>query len=198
VYLRERRPAREWAQGAARDLYTLLLTRPDGNCHSNNEAEKQYPIHHCYHSIEVKPESIGRVLGIGMRVAGRMAGQRIMGEASTAVAAVQATAERTGAAVNAAAPQVAARTRTAGKATGGIARGLSGFFQPFRRVGGKIWLEVTGVFFLLPVVVFAPTIWRTRASWAYGADHRTFVSASIVVAVFLYLGVTSFWRAHKR
>jgi hypothetical protein len=35
-------------------------------------------------------------------------------------------------------------------------------------------------------------------SYATGPDHRTFLSAAVVVTVFLYLGVTSFWRARKK
>ena len=95
-------------------------------------------------------------------------------------------------------PTAAARGRAAGEATRGASRGVSGFFKPFKSVGGKILLEVIGVFFLLPVVVFAPVLWRTRASWEHGPDHRTFVAAAVMVAVFLYLGVTSFWRARRR
>jgi hypothetical protein len=75
---------------------------------------------------------------------------------------------------------------------------VGGFLRPFRRIGGILWLEVTGVFFLLPVVVFAPKLWNTRASWAHGPDHRTFLLTAGVMAVFLYLGVSSFWRARKR
>jgi hypothetical protein len=119
-----------------------------------------------------------------------MAGQRIMGETQTAHAAsdpaTQATADAT------------ARGRVAGNATRGVAKGVGGFLRPFRQVGGKIWLEVTGVFFLLPVVVFGPLIWRTRASWAQGPDHRAFLSSVVVVVVFLYLGISSFWRAWRR
>jgi hypothetical protein len=65
-------------------------------------------------------------------------------------------------------------------------------------VGGSLWLEVIGVFFFLPVLVFSPTLWRTRASYAHGPDHQTFLLAGLVVVVFLYLGITSFWRAGKR
>jgi len=79
-----------------------------------------------------------------------------------------------------------------------ISQGIGGFLRPFRRVGGILWLEITGVFFLLPVLVFAPTVWRTRLSWAHGPDHRMFVASTIVVAVFLYLGVTSFLRARRK
>lgn len=86
----------------------------------------------------------------------------------------------------------------AGRATGGLARGVSGFLRPFRRVGGILWLEITGVFFLLPVVAFAPRLWDVRANWAQGPDHRRFLVTAAVITVFLYLSVTSFWRARKR
>jgi hypothetical protein len=84
------------------------------------------------------------------------------------------------------------------KAAGGLSRGLGGFLKPFRRVGGILWLEVTGVFFLLPVLVFTPTLWRSRMSYAHGPDHRTFIASAIVVVVFSYLGVSSFWRARRK
>jgi hypothetical protein len=146
----------------------------------------------CYHHIEVRPESIGRVLGVGMRVAGRLAGQAIMGESQ------QNNAATPNAQPGALQADAAARGRAAGQTTRGLARGLSGFFKPFRNVGGKIWLEVTGVFFLLPVLVFSPVLWRTRASWQHGPDHRTFLAAAVIIVIFLYLGVSSFWRAGRR
>jgi hypothetical protein len=79
-----------------------------------------------------------------------------------------------------------------------VSKGVGGFLRPFRRVGGILWLEVTGVFFLLPVIVFGPNLWRYRASWLLGPDHRTFIVSAIIVMVFLYLGVSSFWRAQRR
>jgi hypothetical protein len=86
----------------------------------------------------------------------------------------------------------------AGRATRGVAGGIGGFIRPFRRVGGILWLEVTGVFFLLPVLVFAPNLWRVRASWLHGPDHKAFLVTALVMVVFFYLGVTSFWRAHRK
>jgi cyanate permease len=79
-----------------------------------------------------------------------------------------------------------------------VSRGVGGFLRPFRRVGGILWLEVTGVFFLLPVVVFAPSLWREIQAYQHTGDHRTLWVTAGVVAVFLYLGVSSFWRAHRR
>ena len=137
----------------------------------------------------MKPQSIGRVLGIGLRVAGRMAGNAVMGESANGAAPSVQQSTPAGASV---------RGRAAGQATRGVGRGISGFLKPFRNVGGKILLEVVGVFFLLPAVVFLPVLWRTRASWQHGPDHRTFIASAAVVAIFLYLGLSSFWRARRR
>jgi hypothetical protein len=180
--------AGKWRR-AASDLITLLRERHSGNWHLALDARRRRDVRRCYHHIEVRPQTIGRVLGIGLRVAGRMAGHAIMGEDA------QGTA---GTAQQSAIPTAAARGRAAGQATRGASRGVSGFFKPFKSVGGKILLEVIGVFFLLPVVVFAPVLWRTRSSWQHGPDHRTFLAAAVVVVVFLYLGITSFWRARRR
>jgi hypothetical protein len=129
-------------------------------------------------------------MGIGLRVAGRIAGQR----AAAGVSAANLPARP--------AAGTAAQHRAAGQAAGqaarGVARGVGGFLRPFRRIGGILWLEVTGVFFLLFVLVFASTLWRTRASYAHGPDHRTFLVTAAVMAVFLYLSVSSFWRARRR
>lgn len=158
----------------------------------------------------MKPQTIGRVLGIGMRVAGRVAGQHLASGAPrnptqngngnsrsnrpVTVAGVGGPSTASAGTAPAGPPL----TRSAGRATGRLARGFGGFLRPFGRVGGILWLEVTGVFFLLPVLVFTPTVWRTRFSWAHGPDHRTFWVSLLVIAVFLYLGVSSFWRARRR
>ncbi|HZB88615.1 MAG TPA: hypothetical protein VE291_08170 [Terracidiphilus sp.] len=133
----------------------------------------------------MKPESIGRVVGVGMRVAGRVAAQRLAGPAATPSPQAAQHAPR-------------AQVRTSGKTNGSLARGVGGFLKPFGRAGSIVWLQVTGLFFSLPVLVFAPTLWRTRLSYVHGPDHRTFVSSAVVVAVFFYLSVSSFWRARKR
>jgi hypothetical protein len=140
----------------------------------------------------MKPRFIGRTLGIGLRVAGRIAGQRA---AARAQAATNAPPRQPFADTSA---QNRATGQAAGKATRSVARGVGGFLRPFRRVGGILWLEVMGVFFFLPVVVFAPTLWRARASYLSGPDHRTFLVTAIVMVVFLYLSTTSFWRARRK
>ena len=149
---------------------------------------KPRPKRHCYHQIEMKPQSIGRALGIGLRVAGRIAGQRLSASAQSGPSQQPVPAPA----------QTRAAGQVAGKATRSVARGVGGFLRPFGRVGGILWLEVTGVFFFLPVVVFGPTIWRMRLSWAHGPDHRNFLIATGIVLLFLYLSVTSFLRARRR
>ena len=141
----------------------------------------------------MKPQSIGRALGVGLRVAGRMAGERM---AASANAAVNAPASQPSS--EAAAAHTRAAGQAAGKASRGVVRGIGGFLRPFGRVGGIVWLEVTGVFFLLLVVVFARALWIYRASYAQGPDHQKFLVSAPLVLVFLYLSVSSFWRARRR
>ena len=84
------------------------------------------------------------------------------------------------------------RGRQAGAATarvgGGVARGLGGFIRPFRRVGGILFLEVAGGFFLLFVLVFGLAAWRMRSDYAHGPDHAKFLVSAGMGLVFLYLG----------
>ena len=178
-----------------RFLYLKFQRRLRATVNWPQPVEKPCREPRCYHHIEMKPQSIGRALGIGLRVAGRIAGQRI-------AAGAQAAASQPTQAAAAAAGQNPVVGRAPGQvarqATRGVARGIGGFLKPFRRVGGILWLEVTGVFFFLPVVVFSPVLWRTRLSWAHGPDHRTFLVATGIVLLFLYLSVTSFWRARRR
>ncbi len=154
---------------------------------------------------------IGRVLGVGVRIVGRMAGQLLEGHAQPAAAApqphqaapvagshAQSSNHQNRAAVSAAARTSTHTGRSLGQASQSVSRGVGGFLRPFRRVGSILWLEVTGVFFLLPVVVFAPSLWREIQAYPHTTDHRTLWVTAGVVAVFLYLGVSSFWRANRR
>ncbi len=74
---------------------------------------------------------------------------------------------------------------------------MGGFLRPFGHVGRKILLEVAGVFFFLFVFVFARSLWMLRASAVQGPDHVKFVVAACLMALFLYLTISSFWRARR-
>jgi len=144
----------------------------------------------------MKPQSIGRVLGTGLRVAGRMAGERVAASAKAA-ANTPGTPPAGQAAVETRAGDRAAG-QAAGKATRNVTRGVGGFLRPFGRVGGIVWLEVTGVFFFLFVIVFGRALWMYRASFAQGPDHQKFLVSVPLLLVFLYLSVSAFWRANRK
>jgi hypothetical protein len=140
----------------------------------------------------MKPQTIGRVLGIGMRVAGRIAGQRLAGTAPPATGrpmTIEGVSEPA---------RVRATGKTAGRATGSLARGVGGFLRPFGRLGGILFLEVAGLFFFIFVLVFGQTIWHARASYLHGPDHEKFLVATALMLLFLYLSVSSFWRARRK
>jgi hypothetical protein len=145
-------------------------------------------VHHWYHFNGMRPQTIGRALGIGVRVAGRMAGQRLAGGHQSQQAQPQPAAP----------PVTYASSSGSRRKTGNLRRGLAGFFKPFTRIGGIVFLEVTGVFFLIFVLVFGQMAWRARTNYATGPDHSKFLAAAALSLVFLYLSVTSFWRARKR
>src|ERR1700747_161966 len=127
----------------------------------------------------MKPQTIGRVLGIGIRVAGRMAGQRLGGDAQGAAARPMTIEGVSGAA------RVRATGNTAGRATGSVARGVGGFLRPFSRLGSILFLEVVGVFFFVFVLVFGQTLWSARASYLHGPDHQKFLVAGGLMLLFL-------------
>ena len=143
----------------------------------------------------MKAERIGRALGIGIRVAGRIAGQRIAAGSRAAQPRPVGSATISGAA-NRAPVQAAARaTILAGQ---GVKQGVGGFLRPFRRVGGILWLEVTGVFFLLFALVFAWYMWQSWTAHAQHGGYRNVALSGVCLVLFLYLGLSSFWRASKR
>ena len=142
----------------------------------------------------MKAQTVGRVLGVGLRVAGRIAGQRL-GTPGNVAASSSTEARPAPADTRVRARQAGATTARVG---GGVARGMGRFLSPFRRVGGIVFLEVAGGFFLLFVLVFGVTAWRLRADYAQGPGHAKFLVSAGMGLVFLYLGLSSFWRANRR
>jgi len=145
----------------------------------------------------MKPQTVGRVLGTGIRIAGRMAGQRLAGSGSAAASAAPVTVTGVNGPTSG---RTEARQagRNAAVVSGSVAKGMGGFLKPFRRVGGIVFLEVTGVFFFLFVLIFGNWTWKLRASYGHGPDHAKFLTYAAMTAVFLYLGLSSFWRAKRK
>jgi hypothetical protein len=90
--------------------------------------------------------------------------------------------------------QAQSASHIASQTSRGISSGISGLLRPFRRIGGIVWLEVTGSFFLLFAAVFALRLWQNWSGIS-GISRDLAIGAALV---FLYLGVTSFWRARHR
>ena len=156
----------------------------------------------------MKPEDIGRRFGIGVRVAGRIAKQRVEGSSAGANAVASASGTPTTAPPrNNALPttwprpireQTREHGKTAGRAARAAGRGVGGFLRPFRRVGGILWLEVTGFFFGLFAAGFAFHLWQVRYSYASGPQHAQFLIAAGLTVLFGYLSISAFWRAQRK
>jgi hypothetical protein len=142
----------------------------------------------------MKPEKIGRIAGIGLRLAGRMASEKLAGQPQAATPAQPSPSQ----AAQSIPPNTKRAGPTAEQMSRSVARGVGGFLRPFSRVGGIIWLEVTGGFFFLFVVVFAPLAWRSRPASIHGPYDRNFIISVAVIVVFLYLSITSFLRARRK
>jgi hypothetical protein len=153
----------------------------------------------------------GKKLGIGVRVAGRIARQRAeehsraQGGQSQGIAEPQGTAgspsqpprpvyERPPRNV----PDARAAVQKTHRITRAAGRGMGGFLRPFGRVGGILWLEMTGFFFGLFALYFAVDLWRVRLSYAAGPQHTRFLIAAALTAVFVYLSGSAFWRARRK
>lgn len=93
------------------------------------------------------------------------------------------------------ASQAARRSRLLGAAWSGIrATAVS-----LGRVVHRIWLEITGVFFLIFAVVGGAAAWREYSLYrAGGADLLHLLAPGFFSALFVWFGVTSFWRAHQK
>lgn len=88
----------------------------------------------------------------------------------------------------------------------GVRHGLSRFreaaWEPFARLSGVLWLEVTGVFFAIFALFAAGSVWRLHSEWragvAHPGAHRDLAGAVIMFALFGYFCVSSFVRARRR
>jgi len=91
--------------------------------------------------------------------------------------------------------EVKQKTRKLTRAAG---RGVGGFLRPFSRIGGILWLEITGFLFGLFALFFCQDVWRTRLNYASGPLHQRFLMATVLTVVFAYLSVSSFLRARRK
>ena len=87
-----------------------------------------------------------------------------------------------------------------GKRTfGALGKGFSAFAERLWKVAHALFLEVTGVFFVLFVLVGVGATWREYAAWSAGkiGPGRVLLAVCFTV-LFLYFAVTSFWRSRRK
>jgi hypothetical protein len=155
----------------------------------------------------MEPHRFGRKLGIGVRVASRMAKERA---AKAAASAPQAAATQSASQSNTTPrppiPQsaknyvepvrrVGQSSRRIGDATRRFGKAFAG---PLLHVSGTLWLEITGLFFALFAAFFGQNAWKIRASALHGPDHAHFIIATIATLVFAWFSISSFVKAEQR
>ena len=159
----------------------------------------------------MEPNRIGRILGIGTRVAAKTLRDRTAQATATAPAppaSQPATVLRP--APSASAPPAASSTAaqppavatSASIAAGSrrFARGAGRFsaaiWRPFAHATGILTLQITGVFFALFAVVFGGHAWQLYKASRWRDHHLPLYGGFAVL--FLWFAVSSFWRAGRR
>ncbi|HUN85215.1 MAG TPA: hypothetical protein VMU48_12605 [Terracidiphilus sp.] len=144
----------------------------------------------------MQPNRIGRLFGIGTRVAVG----KLRDGAAGAAAATQRSAE-----TRAATAPSPSGTRPAARidyAEGGrrVARGAGRFgsalVRPFAHATGVLTLQISGVFFALFTAFFALHAWQ--AFRTLGIHDRHVLVYAVFALLFAWFTATSFWRARKR
>ncbi len=141
------------------------------------------------YTCPMRPEKLGRALGIGVR----LASQRILPAAPPAPTAAErqaATARRVrrGEALG----HKARRTREGGKRLG------RAVWNPFATATGTLWYEITGMFFALFALFFGQHMWSMHTGWRSGPQHRDFLLYAMLSLLFAWFAISSFRRARKR
>lgn len=143
----------------------------------------------------MEPESLGRRLGIGVRVASRIAKQRMDAAAQQAPQTTQRVSQAAASTIREQAPQVAQRVSATGK---GARRFGQAIWGPFVHVAHTLSLEVFGVFFALFALFFGQAVYKVHTAYATGADHTKFLLYGALTVLFSYFSLSSFLRARRK
>jgi hypothetical protein len=158
----------------------------------------------------MEPNRFGRKLGIGVRVASRMAKERAAKAASAPQSAASQSTSQSSTIPRPSIPQAAPRptknyvepARRVGQTSRRIGEGTrrfgKAFIGPLAHVSGTLWLEITGLFFALFAAFFGQNAWKIRASALHGPDHAHFIVATFAALVFAWFCIGSFVKASRR
>ena len=144
----------------------------------------------------MEPNRLGRVLGVGTRVAANLVRERVNQASAAAPAAAQSPRPARAAADFS--RNLQNYQTTGARAANGMRRFGQAMWNPFAHATGTLWLEITGLFFGLFTFYFVGNGWRFRHDWSTGPDHRKFLLYAVCGAIFFYFTVSSFLRASRR
>jgi hypothetical protein len=145
----------------------------------------------------MEPKKVGRVLGIGVRVASNMVRQRVAQAAAAPPTPVTAATPRPPE------PPPPPRAPLPGPSKTVVAkRGAKAFGQavlgPFTHAGSILWLEITGLFFALFALFFVQSVYRVHTAWRQGPEHAHLLLYCLLAVGFGWFSVSSFIRAYRK
>lgn len=95
--------------------------------------------------------------------------------------------------------RVASRAARRSRLLGALWKGVRGAALSLGRVLHRVWLEVTGIFFLIFALVGGAAAWREYPLYRAGrADLLHLLAPALFSALFAWFGLTSFWRARRK
>lgn len=81
----------------------------------------------------------------------------------------------------------------------GVIAGASAFLGSVFKAAHILWLQVTGLFFVVFALVGSIAFWKEYRAWAAGKiGPGRAVLAICFAAMFAWFGVSSFWRASRK
>jgi hypothetical protein len=145
-------------------------------------------------------ESIGRKLGIGLRLAAGAVQQRAAEAARSGSSSPSRPVPPASREVPSprAVPAVSQAKSTARAAVRGAKRFGEAVWGPMVHTGGVLWLEITGLFFGLFALFFAQSVYRMRHDYAAGPDHVHFLVYAALTGIFTWFTISSFYRARQK
>ena len=141
----------------------------------------------------MEPNRLGRIIGIGTRVAADKLRDRY-GESAVSLAATTSTAPSPE--PSRPAPKLIAHADGARRFAQGAGRFTSTLVRPFAHATGILILQITGLFFAFFAVGFSFYSFKLYkvAGWR---DHHLPLYAAFAV-LFAWFAVSSFWRASRK
>ena len=147
----------------------------------------------------MRPKTLGRALGIGLRIAGKTV---LADPAPLSPEAMRAAEQARLQAVRAAGEKGHAVGTGLGQGTRNLKRGTRNFgravWNPFALATSVLWLEITGMFFALFALFFAQHLYELRGAWRSGPEHLHVALYATLLLLFLYFSATSFLRAGRK